>query len=412
MSTGDRTRPAYGRSREEDLAEGCKEYYLFLLELYLKEASGSRLAKLNQMFFVPTSVRFEFLDFVDEDDLQLTPVDALFQPQAGVANDVEVFNAGKSVLFAVDFDAVTDRSVQMILKIIVKKRMPDDIKPDILVGTGELDLSAQYAALRLETLQCWRRGIATSKTFDGQVPLIHSTDLTGRLDIFVRMSGFGQTIVTDFNAPQDSESFVFGAEEVDETLAYKFRKVDPRAEDLFRDSSKNLQNTVTCPVCLPETYPCVPCGRMGAIEERNKRVRDVRVDAAVEKKSEYTTSKNLLQSGQNSSQPCGKPVVLKVSGLFDNGDGEKPTVTVADESAAAKPGESDDPDHDVFILRIGKKGLVGIGEKSDIQLEMKTPKGPERRPPIRYETREMQTDVKEEVEVKERKKKPKKKSKK
>lgn len=100
-----------------------------------------------------------------------------------------------------------------------------------------------------------------------------------------------------------------------------------------------------------------------------------------------------------------------MSGLFDNGNDEKPIVTVTDESVAAKPGNPSNPGHDVFVLRIGKKGLVGIGEKSDIQLEMKTPKGPERRPPIRYETREMQTDVKEE-KIKDRKKKQKKKKKK
>ena len=99
-------------------------------------------------------------------------------------------------------------------------------------------------------------------------------------------------------------------------------------------------------------------------------------------------------SVRDSSQPCGKPVILKVSGLFDNSDnlGKKPTITVAAESAATKPGKPSDPDHDIFVLRIGKKGLVGVGEKSDIQLEMKTPKGPERRPPIRYETRDVQTD--------------------
>lgn len=100
-------------------------------------------------------------------------------------------------------------------------------------------------------------------------------------------------------------------------------------------------------------------------------------------------------------------MVLKVSGLFD-GDigGKKPTVTVAGEST--KPGESPDPDHDIFVLRIGKKGLVGIGEKSDIQLEMKTPKGLERRPPIRYETRDMQTEKYEVEPPKDKKKKKKK----
>lgn len=112
----------------------------------------------------------------------------------------------------------------------------------------------------------------------------------------------------------------------------------------------------------------------------------------------YLSSVLIFQSSKDSvrdsSQPCGKPIVLKVSGLFDNGDnlGKKPTITVAAESAATKPGKPSDSDHDIFVLRIGKKGLVGVGEKSDIQLEMKTPKGPERRPPIRYETRDVQTD--------------------
>lgn len=106
-------------------------------------------------------------------------------------------------------------------------------------------------------------------------------------------------------------------------------------------------------------------------------------------------------------------MVLKVSGLFDNdGDvgGKKPTVTVAAEST--KPDEPSDPDHDIFVLRIGKKGLVGIGEKSDIQLEMKTPKGSERRPPVRYETRDMQTERYMEEPPKDKKEKTEKKKKK
>jgi hypothetical protein len=65
---------------------------------------------------------------------------------------------------------------------------------------------------------------------------------------------------------------------------------------------------------------------------------------------------------------------------------------VASESEAATAEDLRDPEHDIFILRIGKKGIVGAGEKSDIQLEMRTPKGPERRPPLRFETREIQTE--------------------
>ena len=118
----------------------------------------------------------------------------------------------------------------------------------------------------------------------------------------------------------------------------------------------------------------------------------------------------LIQSSRGPVQPCGKAVVLKVSGILDTGQDKKPTVTVAAESDAPGP-DTSDPDHDVFVLRIGKKGIVGVGEKSDIQLEMKTPKGPERGPPIRCETREMQTEekkVKKKAKPKEKKEKKKK----
>jgi len=147
----------------------CKEHYLFLLEFFVKRASGDRLARLNQMFFVPTTVYFGFLDFVDDDDLTLTAAD---RSRTDIADDVQIFNAGKSVLFSVDSSAVADRAARMILNVTVKKEMPDGIKPDVSIGIGELDLSKQYAALRMETLQCWRQGDVTSKTIDGRVPLI------------------------------------------------------------------------------------------------------------------------------------------------------------------------------------------------------------------------------------------------
>lgn len=141
---------------------------------------------------------------------------------------------------------------------------------------------------------------------------------------------------------------------------------------------------------------------------------------AFKSSSDFQSCKSLIQPSRDSSQPCGKPIILKVSGIFDNSDGvsekKKPTVTVAadgcycDDSAATKS-DSAEPDHDIFILRIGKKGLVGAGEKSDIQLEMKTPKGPEKGPPIRYETRDIQTDI-EAKPLKEKKKEIKKKRKK
>ncbi|XP_012541909.2 uncharacterized protein LOC105839857 [Monomorium pharaonis] len=394
-------------NQAEQAPSVCEEHYLLLLELYVKQASGNdRLAKLNQMFFVPTSVYFGFLDFVDEDDLMVTPVDPFFQSQVGVINDVEVFNVGKSVLFAIDSEAAMSRSVKLILKFTVKKQMPDAIKPDVIVGVGELDLSGQYAALRIEMIQDWKNNITTSKEFDGQVPLFYNGSLSGNLEVFVRISGLGQMIVTEFNAPipQDLSTFVFGTREADQILSYKCREVDSRTIGIFKDSSEDLQKPIDCPVCVPEKYPCIPCGKLAAVEKRDEKIRKKEDDGLAERKLKDV--KSSVQYDRDPSQFYGKPVVLKVSGLFNKGDGpdgKKPTVTVAAEPAATKPDDAADPDHDIFVLRIGKKGLVGVGEKSDIQLEMKTPKGIERRPPIRYETRDAQTEEYNEELPKEKK---------
>lgn len=261
-------------SHEQAPLRVCKEHYLLLLELYVKQASGDRLAKLNQMYFVPTSVHFEFLDFVDVNELMVTPVDPLFQPQVSVVNEVEIFNVGKSVLFAIDSEAAMNRMIKMILKITVKKQMPDAIKPDVLVGTGELDLSGQYAALRIEMMQDWKNSVTVSKEFDGQVPLTYNGNLSGNLDVFVRISGLGQTIVTDFDAPiaQDPLTFIFGTGEV-ERILYKCREVDSHTIDVFEDSSEDIQKSITCPVYIPEKYPCVPCGKLAAVEKRDEKIR-------------------------------------------------------------------------------------------------------------------------------------------
>lgn len=254
----------------------CKENYLFLLELYVKQASSDRLVKLNQMFFVPTSVHFEFLDFVDENDLMVTPIDSLFQSQIGIVNKSEVFNVGKSILFAIDSEAITNLMVKMILKITVKKQMPNAIKPDVLVGSGELDLSNQYAALLMEMMQYCKNNVTTSKEFDGQVPLIYNGNLSGNLDIFVRISGLGQIIVTEFDTPiaRDSSTFIFGTGEANQLykVSYK-REVD--TTDVFGDSCEDLQKPITS-ACIPEKYPCVPCGKLGAVEERDEKIRKKR----------------------------------------------------------------------------------------------------------------------------------------
>ncbi|XP_066591344.1 uncharacterized protein [Prorops nasuta] len=368
------------------------EHYLFLLEFYVEKIEGSRLGKLNQMFFVPTIVSFEFLDFRRDNAIFVSPVDPLFEPQAGIADDVEYFFSGRSVLFALEQSDVTDKLLEMVIRVMVRKRMPDGLKPDILVGIGQIDVSPHFAALRKEMLQCWHDHCPPSKVFEGCVPLVHEQGAVGSLDIFLRISAFGQTIVTEFDAPpsdQLANSYIFKKEQIGQPpLAYNCKVVDPENMD-----PTDTNGDSPCRVCTPAKYMCAPCGRVGAAPPSNpeKIKKSATVDAQ-EQQSNLRKNESFIRG--KFPQACGKAVVLKVSGLLDTDSQKKrkPCVTVAPESEAVGPNNPPGPDHDVFILRIGKKGLVGANEKSDLQLEMRTPKKPELGPPVRLETREIQTD--------------------
>ena len=415
-------RPTSVFGEKQPPAQEFKEQYLFLLEFFVHEIKGERLAKLNQMFFVPTSVSLQFLEF-KEDDLEVTPVDPMFEPQAGIGEDVEYFYTGRSIMFSVAQHIVIEKISEFIIKITVRKKMPKNIYPDILVGEAEVDMTKHFAALRKEMLQCWYVGVPPPKVFENEIPLIFKKDEIGSIKLFIRLSAFGQSIMTEFEAPGgDKSSYIFKGDKVnDKSLSYKCRVIDVREIDICKDSDDDSPMVSTCQICQTTRHSCSPCGlELGAVDIPsgpeiesdfdncfNKSGGDFQFGSRRLERSVSKSRANIsnsdphnpecenrigpIQSSRGPTQPCGKAVVLKVSGLLDvEGANKQPTVTVASESEGGA--ENCDPDHDIFILRIGKKGLVGPDEKSDLQLEMRTPKGHERRPPIRYETREAQTE--------------------
>ena len=65
--------PEFG-SREVIAFEN-KEQYLFLLEFFIHHMTSERLAKLNQMFFVPTTISVEFLNFTGREGIEINKFD-------------------------------------------------------------------------------------------------------------------------------------------------------------------------------------------------------------------------------------------------------------------------------------------------------------------------------------------------
>uniref|UniRef100_A0A6V7JTC4 Uncharacterized protein n=1 Tax=Bracon brevicornis TaxID=1563983 RepID=A0A6V7JTC4_9HYME len=355
------------------------EQYLFLMQFFIHHIESERLGRLNEMFYVPTTATLNFLH-IQDDSIEITPVDPMFEPLAGIPGDKETFYSGRSILFAIPSRLVTTKSTELKIKLTVKKKMPDEVRPDILVGSGELDLSSEFAGLRKEMLQCWHREIPPGKTFEGPIEIFYENEPAGSALILVTISAYGQSIVTQMDIPPASATdFSFRSEERDQkALTYQFKIIDPNIDDMMYAEESKHDLLSSCPMCCP------PLTSEHQLDREMLKSRE----------------KGLIQTTRGTPTPCGKPVVLKVSGLLDANGTKKPTVTLA--SAPSQP------DPDIFVLRIGKKGLARDDEKSDLELEMRTPKGPERRPPIRYETREAQT----ELEPKETKKKGKGKGKK
>lgn len=85
--------------------------------------------------------------------MQITPVDPMFEPRSGnCCTDYELFYSGRSVLFALGQESVYEMFKEFKIDVKVIKKMPVDIKPDVPVGCGEIDLSILFAALRKELI--------------------------------------------------------------------------------------------------------------------------------------------------------------------------------------------------------------------------------------------------------------------
>lgn len=374
-NSGSLTKP---KNKDDNILSSHREQYIFLLEFFIYKITGKRLSKLNEMFFVPTTVTLNLLNINFDDKIDITPVDPMFKPLAGIPGDFETFYTGKSILFAIPQRIVDDKNTKFKINISVKKKMPDDIRPDIFVGYGTLDLTNEFNKLREENLQCWNHDNLAAKIYEGIVDLDYEDKPAGFAEVFARISSFGPSIVTEIETPSINKStYIFKGDKIDDkNLSYKCRIIDPNEIDICRESNDNLSTKNT-------KNDCHPCGEINGAVSKNKS--SINYNDNYTKFNNSNNEKKIIQTSRG-APACGKAVVLKVSGLIDEDGNKKPTVVV--DSRLSEP----DPEYDIFVLRIGKKGLVGPDEKSDIELEMKTPKGPERRPPIRYETRDMQTD--------------------
>ena len=149
------------------------------------------------------------------------------------------------------------------------------------------------------------------------------------MSIFARISSHGQTIVTEFTSPpsNSSSSFLFRADDKfceERTLGYRCRVLDPtrcNVSEIISEASSSGSVRRDCMICKPPKMPCSPCripsGARIVMTGREERKRSCgEVLGKGEPDSACVKQKcGPIQTSRAPREPCGKAVVLKVSGM-------------------------------------------------------------------------------------------------
>ncbi|KAF2893375.1 hypothetical protein ILUMI_12769 [Ignelater luminosus] len=180
-----------------------------------------------------------------------------------------------------------------------------------------------------------------------------------------------------------------GAQMGGNALTIRVHKDKNRLEQL--DSGADVDDDTLC-TCTP--------GNIGASKKKPK-INNNRMPGGAGGCSCSTNEQNLVMrppcadAGGASNQPFS----FKMGGC---GTAAQNNVTVVPPTCTAPDGtqytELSDPNKDVFILRIGKKS-EGADKKSNLELELCTPKGPDTKPPPKKETRDTQWDDADSLEA-------------
>lgn len=170
------------------------------------------------------------------------------------------------------------------------------------------------------------------KTLEKEVPIYYEDCLTGCMKTFVRISSFGQTVVTAIDPPDlecpKARSFLFdGTDEFceDKLLKYKCRRFDPlkcELSGLLREESSSSGKD-NC--CNPPKLPCSPC-RIGSGAQIKGKLNVPPTDiprpgcggmgepqsTCCMQGSPCKAGPTGIQTSRGPKEPCGKAVVLKV----------------------------------------------------------------------------------------------------
>ncbi|KAF5286643.1 hypothetical protein FQA39_LY16217 [Lamprigera yunnana] len=341
--------------------------------LFLLEFSVDRV-ELNQKLLgeygeCDTNVSVQFLDNpylnVCEGDLSSTCLTNL--------------TIGKSCLFSLTPEQAEKAIEEFNINVTISKQTENG--KSVPVGTCTIPVTNLFTYL-IAALKARQDGNTSpmDKTLKDSFKVHNSNgEFLGVINIYVRISCFGKLIVNQFQMNMDDQSVLFKPKSGNSLYRYK-------KSDNNKESCKQQPQPTSA-----QLEPCIKCIVPPYVEEGDARYREIGccMGGSVVTLRVHKQKKEEQNCFCNEPTPCGvsddipknekrSPFSIKVAGC---GLGAQKNVEITppvyDTDNGNRPELSNlvDPNRDVYILRINKK-KVQVDNKSNLQLELCTPKVP------------------------------------
>ena len=149
-----------------------------------------------------------------------------------IGGDSQIFNKGKSCLFALPTIVLEKPLHSFPIIMTVYKKLPPGVLPDVmLIGAHEIQIKDLINAVLGNRVF---KSTASSRTSKGTYKITTATgQAVGEVTLFLRVSCFGKKIITQFQIPHNKKPFLFKGEKNSPVIQCK--KVPSGIE--FKDSN-------------------------------------------------------------------------------------------------------------------------------------------------------------------------------
>ncbi|KAM0725392.1 hypothetical protein ACS0PU_008878 [Formica fusca] len=192
---------------------------LFLMEFLVEKVNIPAIRAIHEEILpARTCISFQILNLPPLNIYQESPTEAC----ACIEDGPQVFNKGKSCLFALTNVVLQKPLYSFPITMSVYKELPPGVLPDVmLIGTHQIQ--AHDLINTVLSQQIFRIGSAC-KMLKNTFKITTATgQCVGKVTVFIRVSCFGRKIVTQFQIPHNRKPYLFKS--VDDGPVFQCKRI-------------------------------------------------------------------------------------------------------------------------------------------------------------------------------------------